>query len=88
MASIRTMSCSLLSSLLCKSSVAAGTLVRLSVACLPMRRLATVFDGSADASGGEVGSSGSEGSGPSGQGLLLLIPLMLGLNGKVRGPLP
>ncbi|EIE27123.1 peptidase C54 [Coccomyxa subellipsoidea C-169] len=47
-------------------------------------RLATAFEGGADRSGGEVGSSGSEESGPAGQGLLLLIPLMLGLNGKIN----
>ncbi len=49
-----------------------------------MHRLATAFEGGADRSGGEAGSSGSEESGPAGQGLLLLIPLMLGLNGKVQ----
>ena len=47
-------------------------------------RLAAAFDKSAEQQSGDAGTSGSESGQPSGQqGLLLLIPLMLGLNGKV-----
>lgn len=47
-------------------------------------RLAAAFDKSAEQHSGDAGTSGSNSGQPSGQqGLLLLIPLMLGLNGKV-----
>lgn len=49
-----------------------------------MHRLATVFEESKGSSGSEAGTSGNGVSDAAGQGLLLLIPLMLGLNGKVK----
>ncbi|CAL8470403.1 g9945 [Coccomyxa elongata] len=48
-------------------------------------RLAAAFDKSAEQHSGDPGTSGSDAGQPSRQqGLLLLIPLMLGLNGKIN----
>lgn len=52
--------------------------------CFQYFRLAAAFDKSAEQHSGDPGTSGSDAGQPSRQqGLLLLIPLMLGLNGKV-----